>query len=248
LRYWAALLEARRVFLEKKGIHYLFLVAPDKHTIYPEHLPEVMVPVKPLSRTDQLIGYVGKQTKVRILDVRPAMVGAKPLGRLYFLTDTHWNTLGAFIAYQQIMGRVQTWYPEVKPLQLTDYSWEDLKFSGDLASMVALQSTPTEIGKALRPKFKSSTRWISDAGELFNSPRVIIDNLRSENPNAPIPKLVMFRDSFATTLLPYIAEHFHNAFFHWGDFETSVVEREKPDIVIEELLERRLMKGLPKMP
>ena len=248
LALWAAALETRRMFLEKKGIHYAFLVVPCKHTIYPEYLPEVMYPVRPQSRLDQLIDYVAKHTQVQILDVRPALIGAKPLGRLYYMTDTHWNTLGAFIAYKQVLSRVEAWYPDVKPHQLSDYSLKDGRFSGDLASMAGLQSELTEGEKVLTPKFKSFTSFISDAGEIVPRPAMRVDILRSENPNAPIPKLVMFRDSFSSALLPYISEHFRSAVFLWRGFDTSIVEKEKPDVVIEEMVERYLMNDLPKMP
>jgi hypothetical protein len=238
LAHWAAVLEARRAFLEKRGIHYLFLVVPEKHTVYPEFLPEVMAPVKPQSALDQIISYVAQHTKVRILDVRPALLAGKPLGCLYYKTDTHWNTLGAFIAYQQIMARVQAWYPDVKPHQISNYSSEDRRVSGDLASIAGMESELPEAENRLVPKFKSSTRFISDAGELIDFPRFPIDRVRSENPAAPIPKLVMFRDSFSTAMLPYLAEHFRSAVFLWRSFDATVVEQEKPDIVIEEIAER----------
>jgi hypothetical protein len=48
----------------------------------------------------------------------------------------------------------------------------------------------------------------------------------------------MFRDSFSTAMLPYLAEHFRSAVFLWRSFDATVVEQEKPDIVIEEIAER----------
>lgn len=248
LEQWASVLDARRSMLEKKGIHYIFFVAPCKHTVYPEYLPSIMVPVKPQSRTDQLVDYVRKHTSVQILDIRPALINAKSIGQLYYKTDTHWNTLGAFIAYQQFMGQVQTWYPDIKLRQLSDYSIKDAKFSGDLYAFLGIHNGPSEDEQALILKFKSSTRFISDAGELIVSPRIRIDSLSSTNPVAQIPKLVMFRDSFGTALLPYVADHFKNAVYLWKSFDASVIDKEKPDVVIEELVERDLLKDLPSMP
>lgn len=39
LQNWQKLLEERRDWLARRGIKYLFVVAPDKQSIYPEHLP-----------------------------------------------------------------------------------------------------------------------------------------------------------------------------------------------------------------
>ncbi|MEI9865253.1 MAG: hypothetical protein WDN00_12025 [Limisphaerales bacterium] len=43
----------RRDWLAKRGIAYLFVVAPDKHSIYPEELPGWAVKVRPQTKLDQ---------------------------------------------------------------------------------------------------------------------------------------------------------------------------------------------------
>ena len=40
LRNWQTLLEKRRDWLARRGIKYLFVITPDKQSIYPELLPE----------------------------------------------------------------------------------------------------------------------------------------------------------------------------------------------------------------
>lgn len=62
-------------------------------------------------------------------------------------------------------------------------------------------------------------------------------------------KLVMIRDSFADACVPILTEAFSESVFLWTNpkdpqFESaaaSVIERERPDIVIEEKVERRLL-------
>lgn len=51
--------------------------------------------------------------------------------------------------------------------------------------------------------------------------------------------MMMFRDSYARQLIPYITHHFHNSAFLWTNtLMTSLVENEKPDLVIWEMSER----------
>ena len=46
----------------------------------------------------------------------------------------------------------------------------------------------------------------------------------------------MFRDSFGSALIPFLAEHFSEVVFQWNrDVDPRVVRREKPDIVIHEI-------------
>jgi hypothetical protein len=65
-----------------------------------------------------------------------------------------------------------------------------------------------------------------------------------EHPDTALPRAVIFRDSFATALVPLLAEHFRRSVYVWKNaFDTAVIEREKPDFVIHELVERCLVSG-----
>jgi hypothetical protein len=57
--------------------------------------------------------------------------------------------------------------------------------------------------------------------------------------------MVMFRDSFGSALVPLLAENFRRSVFVWdwnyeADFFKEVVDKERPDIVIDECGERVL--------
>jgi alginate O-acetyltransferase complex protein AlgJ len=52
---------------------------------------------------------------------------------------------------------------------------------------------------------------------------------------------VMFRDSFATYLIPFLGYHFQRSVYIWQrPWDLALIEREKPDVVIDEMLERYL--------
>ena len=51
----------------------------------------------------------------------------------------------------------------------------------------------------------------------------------------------MFRDSFASRLVPFLSEHFSRAVYLWqNDFDAEVIEQEHPDVVIQEIVSRHL--------
>ena len=84
LKNWADVLQSRQKWLEQRGIKYLFVVAPDKQTIYGEMLPEKYTPVSNISRLDQLLDYLRKNTNVEVVDLRPILKQNKNLTkRLY---------------------------------------------------------------------------------------------------------------------------------------------------------------------
>ena len=64
-----------------------------------------------------------------------------------------------------------------------------------------------------------------------------------EQPNADLPRLVMNRDSMAIWLIPLLAENFHRSVYILSTaLERETIEREHPDIVIDEIVERGMIR------
>jgi hypothetical protein len=89
LARWQQLLEWKRDWLAARGIRYIFVVPPDKQSIYPEHLPQWMPPSAKPSKTQQLTEYMRTHSSVRVLDLRPSLLEARKLRPCYFSTDSH---------------------------------------------------------------------------------------------------------------------------------------------------------------
>ncbi len=49
-----------------------------------------------------------------------------------------------------------------------------------------------------------------------------------------LPRVVMFRDSFSTSLVPFLVEHYRRIAFYWTNFQQRVVRQEMPELVIEQ--------------
>ena len=90
-------------WLAARGAAYLFVVAPDKETIYPRvHAGRVLTRVGPRSRLDQLVAYLAPRTHGTLISSTcgTRCWRARQHERLYHKTDTHWNDRGAFLAYR----------------------------------------------------------------------------------------------------------------------------------------------------
>lgn len=67
-------------------------------------------------------------------------------------------------------------------------------------------------------------------------------------PTAKINKAVIFHDSFGKSLYPYLASNFKPSVFVWSnDFNPEIIKKEKPDIIIQQLVERRLFNSKPNL-
>ena len=65
--------------------------------------------------------------------------------------------------------------------------------------------------------------------------------LVTEIPGSTLPRAVIFRDSFASGLAPFLSEHFSRAVYLWqNDFDADAVLKERADVVIQEIVGRHL--------
>ena len=215
----------------------MFVIAPDKHVVYPELMPAALHRVNPGSRIDQLVDYLHAHSTVNIVDVRPPLLEASRRERLYHRTDTHWNDLGAFYAYQQILQR--SGLDTVKPAARSDFEVRDQVIPGmDLAGMIGLKDVLSEQELKLVPHRPRQARILEPA----NPDHLLMDaKIVTETPNRDLPRLMVFRDSFSSALIPFLSEHFSRAVYLWQyNFDPVAIEQEQPDVVIHEWVGRRL--------
>jgi hypothetical protein len=245
LQGWTRLLEGRAQWLERHGSHYLFVVTPNPHTIYPENLPAYLTRVRDRSRLDQLLAYLGTHSKLAVVDLRPPLLAAKARERVYQKTDTHWNERGAFAAYREMFKPIGGWFPGLRASPRERFAdTATMGPGGDLATMMGLSDLYPEEVLGLRPLTPRRARmanWPLDRLKtLPDHPSMVEESTVAD---AALPRLVMFHDSFGTALKPFLAEHFSRALFEFAPmaFDQALLEREKPDLVIQEITERYLL-------
>ena len=247
LVWWQRMLEARRDWLAQRGAHYLFVVAPDKHTIYPEYMPATLNPVRTTTRLDQLLAHLETHSDFRILDLRPALRQAKARDPVYEPLDSHWNDLGAWIAYTEIARRIGVWFPRIQPLPLSDFDRRWFTGQGnDLAMLLSLSDVMPGDRLRLMPRVPRRARWLETHDPL--PPGSIAVSI-SETGDPTLPRAVVLHDSFGDSLRPFLAEHFaRGVYSRQGRFAPELVEREHADLVIHEMVERTLMADFPADP
>jgi alginate O-acetyltransferase complex protein AlgJ len=63
----------------------------------------------------------------------------------------------------------------------------------------------------------------------------------TEIPGSHLPRAVIFRDSFVSALVPFLSEHFSRAVYLWQkDVTVEQLREERPDVVIYQIVSRRL--------
>lgn len=245
LARWRRRMEARRDWLTERGIRFLVVVAPNKETIYPEFMPATLNRVGAVTRLDQLLVHIRERSTVQILDLRPVLVDAKATGIIYLRTDTHWNDRGAYLASREVARRLGSPFPRLASLPepqfeaVTRTGW-----SGDLAAMLSLDGRLQEPRLELRPLVPRRAR-IAESSRNAGDGRPDVTVTETDDP--ALPRAVMFHDSFGVSLIPFLSERFARIIYWSGsgdwrrNFDPALVERERPDVVIQEIAERLLV-------
>jgi alginate O-acetyltransferase complex protein AlgJ len=242
LELWRRALEAQQAWLAERGIHHLFVVAPDKSTIYPEYMPAALNRVGHATRLEQLLAYLNQRSDITVVDLRGALLAAKAHDRVYERTDSHWNDLGAWVADREISKRIGLWFPQVKPLPLSSFELRRLTRANDLALLLSLGDLLPADRLTFVPRVPRRARWHRPEG---SAPSGYGSMLISEIDDSDLPRAVMFHDSFGEVLRPFFSEHFARVLYSWNVFDPMLIEQETPTVVVHEIVERVLMEDFP---
>lgn len=238
---WLGELEQRRAIATAAGAAYLFVAIPDKHTIYREFMPVDMTVMAPSSRLQMLRPAAQLGGGQAYLDLEPVLTDAKPTGQLYYRTDSHWNAYGAWLGYRAIAARLAALGRPLPPRP--DYAYDDFPqgdfTTGDLARMMAVSMTERS---ALPRDLDSPCGGTTQAFPLRPLEPFFEHATQRSTCAAGRGRALVLHDSFMIGLMPYLSTSFAEVVYVWAraplPLYKAVVERLKPDIVIEERAER----------
>jgi hypothetical protein len=225
--------------LQQKGIMLLVLIAPDKNTIYPEYMPEQIVKIGGKSRLDQFVEYMQEYGKTPLIDLRTDLIEASKTNQVYYKTDTHWNHLGAYIAYSKIVSTLSQRYPALAPYPFSDYQVVH-------AGLLTLD-IPRIMGMPQIREDYYSLQPIFETG--MNIREVQLSDGRyvrfSRNQNQNFPSALIYYDSFLIGVVPLLEPHFRQTTSILrtsvpGIWDFNWIDQVYPDIVIIEAAERFL--------
>jgi len=237
-------LEAKSNYLTRRGIRYVFVIAPDKWTVYPEYLPDGFANYTRKKNVDLLVEYLRVNTQVEILDLRTALVNSKqPDQLLYYRNDTHWNKLGAYVAYKEIANSISRYFPEIKPRTIYDFevTKKTIEKPMGLENMLSLKAHKDTYYE-LTPRKPYSYVNLTEAAARRGTRQF-------KRAGASLPRALVFRDSFLSAVIPYLADDFSHSTYIWSNWHSatdidSLIRTLNPDIVIEEMVERYLVPGI----
>jgi hypothetical protein len=239
----AAELARRHAWLAAHDVAYVVTIAPDKATIYPEHLPRWATRTNARAPSDRLADAL-RAAGVPYADLRAPLMQAKARERVYYMTDSHWNYLGARVAYRAIMTAIAAQlapaFVAIAPVALPPYEPERDVYAGDLARMTGdgahfREADIAPLGKVLAtPQSRCAQRV--DSGDEPDVERYACARA------GVLPSLLAYRDSMAIPLIPMLSENFaRSTYVSSHRLDPARVLRERPTVVVEEMVERSML-------
>ena len=236
-------LEKHRDWLKSKNIRYYIFFPNISNFAYEENLGRNLYRINSKSKIEQLLEYLKEHSSLDIIDVNTPIREAKRKYQrdLYYSVDSHWNLFGTYFAYKAIIDHIRKDFPTVpEPVPLKEIKWiTTLNDAADLIQLISLTGYINRIEYIpLHSRIKEGPNLIPPDYPEYKSLQAMI---LKQNNDESLPRVVINRDSYSNYFMPYFSSHFSRTLYLWTPlFYSTIIEKEKPDIVILEMLDRFL--------
>ncbi len=228
-------------FLEKKGIRFVIFIGPNKNTIYGDYMPSYIEKYGDVSRAQQMVDYLSKNTDVEIIFPVDELKKARekwPHLSLYLKLDTHWNYLGGYFASIPLLYSLGINYPEFEEMDYEQVSESDFIWNGyDLANFLGMTNIlKKDINYHLHSEELDAVIY---EGDVQHNEKDFDNMIRTHSQYGDTRKVFFVRDSFGEAITPYLASSFSEVYsVSRLAFNPDQIEQEKPDVLIFEVVER----------
>ena len=214
------------------SIPIVIAVIPNKTFIYSEYLPDYVIESPQRFET---ITKLKSLNNIDVIDLYPILKNTEE--KVFLKNDTHWNGLGAYIAYKEIVefiNKSTAFNFEVKE-DIKEISVRDHPI-GDISGMLGVQNVCVDDNNLVVFEKSSAISHEKREMEALHIPDYTNQNGRG--------RIVLFHDSFAQAKLAgYLAETFQEIKTFWGfnfqEHEEEVKEM-NPDLILIEVVDRHI--------
>lgn len=225
-----ASLSGIKKYLDLKEIPFFIMINPNKSHVYPEYLPDWLQEGEGDTRAEQLISYLEESTDIQIIYTKDGLLKEKENYLLYCPTDAHWNTVGGYIGFCELMYSIdrEVLLPKIEDIvpvyEKTDW--------GDVANIANAAWFTNNLWTTTSYKTDVVTEWVPGSEEN--------NSLFIHNENGNGKKILVYHDSFMNQMKDYLGKEFSECEFIEKDFQITEkdIEAKKPDIIVFEMLER----------
>ena len=219
-------------YVEQQGSKFFLTIAPNKNSLYGEYMPYYLK-----SGSERNMSELPKRLKnagINYVDLFTAFGNQDEI--LYFKRDSHWNVKGAVLAYNVLADAM-----EMEHETYLNVPVEQVRMHrGDLDLMLYPLAAEKENDYIYNNVWKHF--YVNNVSDNMDE---WIEPCHPEKTGT----LLMYRDSFGESLLPFFAEAVNKGYFsRLVPYNLTQIEQYNPDYVIIERVEREISDFMKKAP
>ncbi|MDD4124817.1 MAG: hypothetical protein PHW77_03720 [Eubacteriales bacterium] len=231
-------------------VKLVYVLVPNRITIYPEYLAESTTKETYKTRFDQIAEALG-ETNAEFIDMTEAFIAAKANGdKLYYNTDNHLTEYGGYLVYKAICDMMSERFPDAAAKSLEeDFTSETLTLNGgNTAGHLGLNTkVVTELTTLYTPKFTLSlgkedstittaSGLIKDFSKYSGTDSMLLatgknslsSRLLFATNRTSLPCALVYRDDFAVSFSDILAERFNKVLLaQTGDFTINMTDAQR---------------------
>lgn len=221
------ILEISDKYVSQKDSKLIFAVAPNKMEIYGNEMPYYYMEDTSDGNYEKLMKALA-DSKINFTDLKSVLKKSAEDNDMiiYHKLDSHWNNIGASVAYASIMDLSGLKYTSYDKIPYTVQN----NFEGDLYKM--LYPDGTEKDDQVWYQVEDNFEYTSN----FRAEDDMIIDTENENGSSSV---LMFRDSFGNALYSFFARDFSKAEFSRA-LPYDLDKAEGNDLVVAEIVERNI--------
>lgn len=222
---WREVFDFRLSLADEVGYKYFFNIIPNKECVYAKYLPDNLS----LSENRPVYEIIksfpsGVEWSYYFEILREASFKQDVFSK----GDTHWNYWGALIAFNEFMRKLG-----FQEISLDQISQHDSLIDGDLSSKIGQKTLNTKL------VLKKRNFRVIERNDITNVGQKIV----FENDDKKLPTAILFKDSFTSHQLEFFASKFSKLICLWQpNLDLEFIKRERPDFVLQQQVERFLVR------
>jgi hypothetical protein len=111
-------------YYKSKQVDFIYFIIPSASSIYPEYLPSYHTTGENNGQFNDYISDIISKNKItdNFIDMKPVLLEVKKKSDylLYYKTDGHWTEFSAYLAYLEVMNKLNAFDSSYKPLILDE--------------------------------------------------------------------------------------------------------------------------------
>lgn len=215
---------------QKEGAVFVFLLPPNKESIYREKLPDYLREISAESTRADLLVETADPGECVLIYPKDDLMREKEGHQLYYRYDTHWNRLGAYVGFRSICSAMGISVPELSDLSVR----EEMGYPKDLADLAGMGSRCTNDSEYIIEGFLPDVHVTGSQDGT-----AIVYSSDAEDGRT----VLVVHDSYYRSMTEYLPKVFSQVVSVDRDYSDlysvqKYIEEYRPDIIIMEVVER----------